>query len=274
MPFEQTEMLRATFQLVAGLGPGRERRLWDAGVTDWAQLEAAPATALPPGLREPLRIAARRSELALDGGDLVHLGQTLPSSEHWRLFGAFSDRAVYLDIETDSEDGVTAIGLLDQRGPRVLLAGRDLAALAEMVPATCLLVTFNGASFDLPGLEKAFPGWRRPAAHVDLRPALGRLGHHGGLKAIEQQTGVGRPQHLRAMNGQAACWLWRHGRRGDRQALRLFAEYNLYDTVNLRPLMALAYNRLSAATGIGSRALPVPERGDVLYDISKLLPRV
>ena len=37
------------------------------------------------------------------------------------------------------------------------------------------------------------------------------------------------------------------------------------------PLMALAYNRLAAATGLLSHPLPVGERGDVLYDISKLL---
>jgi hypothetical protein len=77
--------------------------------------------------------------------------------------------------------------------PRVLLAGRDLDALPDLAPPTCLLVTFNGAAFDLPILERAFPGWRRPAAHVDLRPVLERLGHRGGLKAIEEQTGLGRP---------------------------------------------------------------------------------
>jgi hypothetical protein len=32
--------------------------------------------------------------------------------------------------------------------------------------------------------------------------------------------------------------------------LRLFAEYNLYDPVSLRTLMALAYNRLADASGV------------------------
>ena len=35
--------------------------------------------------------------------------------------------------------------------------------------------------------------------------------------------------------------------------------------------MAMAYNRLAAATGVTCRPLPVCERGDVLYDITKLL---
>lgn len=266
-------MVRATFQLVPGLGPSRERQLWEANVLDWTQIFDAPAAVLRPRLRSPLIDAVAAAEAAMAAGDLAALARRLPSREHWRLFGSFAERAVYLDIETDLEEGVTAIGLLDARGPRVLLAGRDDlgGALAEAVPPSCLLVTFNGASFDLPVLERALPGWRRPAAHVDLRPVLGRLGYRGGLKAIEQETGIGRPEHLRGMSGQAAVWLWRHGARGDREALRRFAEYNLYDAVNLRTLMAMAYNRLAAASGIPCAPLPVSLRGDVLYDISKIL---
>jgi uncharacterized protein YprB with RNaseH-like and TPR domain len=264
-------MLRASFQLVPGLGPARERRLWQGSVLDWTQLSSASKALLPASLRAPLLEAAGAAARALDAGDLAAVAWALPGREHWRLFGAFAERAVYLDIETDREEGVTAIGVLDAAGPRVLLAGRDLQALPEVVPPSCLLVTFNGAAFDLPILERAFPDWRRPAAHVDLRPVLERLGHRGGLKATEEQLGLGRPAHLRGLDGSRACWLWRHGARGDRSALRLFAEYNLYDAVNLRTLMALAYNRLLAETGIPCAEVPVSWRGDVLYDISKIL---
>jgi uncharacterized protein YprB with RNaseH-like and TPR domain len=264
-------MLRATFQLVPGLGPGRERKLWRGSVLDWTQLPSAPEALVPRPLRAPLRAAVDDAAAALHAGDLAAVASVLPGREHWRLFGAFAERAVYLDIETDFEDGVTAIGLLDATGPRVLLAGRDLDALFELVPPSCLLVTFNGASFDLPILERAFPGWRRPAAHVDLRPVLERLGYRGGLKAIEEQVGLGRPAHLRGLDGSRACWLWRHGARGNREALRLLAEYNLYDAVNLRTLMALGYNGLMAETGIPCAEVPVSWRGDVLYDISKIL---
>ena len=41
--------------------------------------------------------------------------------------------------------------------------------------------------------------------------------------------------------------------------------------MNLAPLMALAYNGLGARTGLPFAPLPVPSRGDVLYDVSKLL---
>jgi uncharacterized protein YprB with RNaseH-like and TPR domain len=256
---------------VPGLGPTREQRLWQAGVTDWSQLPPGPPSLLSSPLRRALQPALISAERALADGDLATLAEMLPTAEHWRLLGAFPRHAVYLDIETDSEEGVTAVGLLTDDGPRLLLAGRDLAEVPAALPRSCLLVTFNGASFDLPILERAFPTWRRPPAHVDLRPLLGRLGHHGGLKWIEQRTGVGRPEHLRRMSGQVAAWLWRHARRGDRRALHLFAEYNLYDTVNLRPLLALAYNQLAAASGLPHQPQPVAQRGDFLYDISKIL---
>jgi uncharacterized protein len=266
-----TALVRATFQLVRGLGPSRERRLWQAGVTDWSRLPPEPARLLPAPLRRPLEHALQTAERALADRDLATLAELLPTAEHWRLLGPFARQAIYLDIETDAEEGVTAVGLLDDQGPRLLLAGRDLAEAPAALPRSCLLVTFNGASFDLPILERAFPGWRRPPAHVDLRPLLARVGHHGGLKWIEQRTGVGRPEHLRRLSGQVASWLWRHGLRGDRRALHLFAEYNLYDTVNLRPLLALAYNQLAAQTPIPCHPQPVDQRGDFLYDISKIL---
>jgi len=142
-----------------------------------------------------------------------------------------------------------------------------------------MLVTFNGLSFDLPILRRAFPDWRPPLCHADLRHLLARLGHQGGLKAIERSLDglrLGRPSHLAALDGWDAGWLWRRGKDGDRAALRRFAEYNLYDVVNLRTLMAYAYNALVDVVdqpAVRARAprVDVPMRGDLLYDVSKVL---
>ena len=266
-------MLRATFQLAAGLGPRRERALWDAGMMDWTDVGADPGSldALPGPLARTLVGRAADADRALVTGDLAGLARLIPTGEHWRLFGAFEQRAVYLDIETDRLDGITAIGLLAPQGPRLLLAGRDLETFPDLVPSSALLVTFNGACFDVPQLRRAFPDWQAPAAHIDLRTVWKRLGYHGGLKVLEQREGLGRPDHLRGLDGSAACWLWRHGQLGSREALLRFAEYNLYDAINLRPLLGLAYNRLADRAGLGAPPVPVSYRGDVLYDVSKLL---
>jgi uncharacterized protein YprB with RNaseH-like and TPR domain len=279
-------MLQSTFQLVPGLGPAGERRLWRAGVACWGDLGEAAPTAVSkraaPALAAAVEVAAR----AFERRDVGRLARLLPVSERWRLLGSFGDDAVYLDIETGDDvwgrESISAIGFCDAAGPRLLLAGRDLERFPALARRWRVLVTFNGSSFDVPVLRRAFPQWTPPAAHVDLRHVLARLGHDGGLKAIEDaldgELALRRPAHLRGIDGWAACGLYRRGRDGDSRAMRLFAEYNLYDVVNLRTLAAYAYNALAsqevaAAPALGDHVapLPVPRRGDVLYDVTKIL---
>ena len=96
----------------------------------------------------------------------------------------------------------------------------------------------------MPVLRRAFRAWRPPRAHVDLRHLWARLGHPGGLKLLENATGLRRPAHLAGLTGRDAVRLWRAHQAGEPGALRLFAEYNLLDAVNLRTLMGLGYNRM------------------------------
>lgn len=299
-------MIESSFQISSGVGPLRERKLWSAGVHRWADLptSAFPAAGLSAALARQLRDAAAAMDAALTSHDLPALASKLPSREHWRLLGQFADEAIYLDIETDVEEGVTVIGLLTPDGPRVLLAGRDLDAFPELMRDARLLITYNGASFDVPILMRAFPGWRPPPVHVDLRPLWARLGHIGGLKRLEDAEGIGRPAHLRGISGFEIMAMWRHARRGDQRALRRLVEYNLYDAINLRTLAALGYNRMlerlaapvvvdgAACVTPGSNwvvnapapssprnhgparsaaRMPISHRGDVLYDVSKIL---
>jgi uncharacterized protein len=275
-------MIESTFQLARGLGPGRERKLWREGIARWSDLATA---ALPSELARSLRPAIDEARRAYQAGDVDRLAAAMPSREHWRLFADFADDAAYLDIETSDDvvgrAGISAIGVLDRNGVRLLLAGRDLDDFPAVAAEWKLLVTFNGLSFDVPVLRRAFPAWQPPACHIDLRHVLARLGHDGGLKSIERRLpmlGLGRPAHLDGIDGWDACWLYRRGVNGDRAALRRFAEYNLYDAVNLRTLMAYAFNEMveretadAPAVRAAVRTVAVPARGDVLYDVSKLL---
>lgn len=266
-------MIRSTFQLASGVGPWRERQLWAAGVTTW---EAFPGEGrgLSPGLDARLRAALDSARAALGAGDAERLAAMLPRRERWRLFGAFAEDAGYLDIETDGGETITAVGVLDRDGPRVFLRGRDLDDFPEATRGWKMVVTFNGAAFDLPLLRRAFPGWRPPLAHVDLRQLWGRLGHQGGLKLLERETGLERPPHLDGLGGLDAVRLWHRHLAGEREALRLLAEYNLYDAVNLRTLMALGYNRLVERLGLPTDPARVSFRGDVLYDLTREVLRL
>ncbi len=261
-------MIRSTFRLAPGIGPWLEGRLWSAGITRWDAFPAEPAVALSPRLDPRIRAAISAAAEALADRDADRLAAMVPRKERWRLYAAFVEDAAFLDVETDG-DLLTAIGFLDARGPRILLAGRDLDAFPEAARGWKVLVTFNGLSFDVPVLRRAFPGWRPPRAHVDLRHLWGRLGHAGGLKVLEHATGVGRPPHLDGLGGRDAIRLWRRHLEGDRAALRTFAEYNLHDAVNLRPLMDLGYNRMIERLRLPAAKVRVSERGDVLYDVTK-----
>jgi hypothetical protein len=225
-------------------------------------------------MRAGLRAAIDAAEAALLRGDLATLVGLLPDGEQWRLWPLLGAEALFLDIETDGDERVTAVGMLDQRGPRLRLAERDLERFPDDTAHARLLVTFNGASFDVPKLRKSFRGWEPPPAHIDLCHLWRRLGVHGGLKALEETMGLGRPAHLHGLSGADAVTLWRLAEDGDPAALRRFCEYNLYDVINLPALMALGYNRMLLRQGAPGAPVPVAYRGDVLYDVTRILEAV
>ena len=281
-------MVESTFQLARGIGPARERRLWCDGIARWSDLPAAPATAarLSPAFDRALRAAVDAAAAAFAARDADRLAALVPARERWRLFAAFGDDAAYLDIETSDDvvgfAGISAIGISRRARPD---AAFSPVAISRVPRA-------RGRLDDARDLQRAvvrradpaaraFPSWRPPVGHVDLRHVLERLGHGGGLKSIERRLGalgLARPAAPRGLDGWDTGWLFRRGRDGDRAALRLFAEYNLFDTIHLRTLMAYAYNELVAAEArqapalrAAARPVDVPGRGDVLYDVSKIL---
>jgi uncharacterized protein len=276
-------VLQSTFQLAPGLGATREKRLWASGVARWS--DYAGQARLPAALDRTLRAALDAAEEAHAAGDVARLARLVPPREHWRLLGELGRAAVYLDIETSDDAvgfaGISAIGLLDARGPRILLAERDLHLFPELSSEWQLLVTFNGGAFDVPILRRAFPDWQPPPAHLDLRHVMPRVGQPGTLKHVERRVAglfLERPPHLAELGGVGAARLFRLGRAGDRAAWRRFAEYNLYDVIGLRTLAAFAHNTLAEQLVARAPALrgavcplPVPGRGDVLYDVSKIL---
>ncbi len=103
------------------------------------------------------------------------------------LVGEAPERILYLDIETTGLSGVSPlflVGLMHTTGGRLAieqLFARDyaeeeaaLAFLASLVERFGVLVTFNGATFDVPYIREraAFHrlAFSPPAVHVDLLP--------------------------------------------------------------------------------------------------------
>ena len=240
----------------------RERQLWLSGVRSWSELPEGEI--LSPRLDGKLRAGVALSAERLAAGDLGWFGRALPQTEHWRLLPQVLEGAACLDIEA-ARESVTVIGVLDRGGLASLSPDQFLARARGWTA----LVTFNGAAFDLPILRRVFPSWEPPAVHIDLKQVYQRLREKGGLKQLEPRAGFFRPPHLAALTGADAVALWEMKQRGDPTAWRRLVEYNLYDVFHLKPLAELGYNRLVKRVGMPAPALPVSDRGAMLYDVSK-----
>ncbi len=263
-----------TFQLSKGVGPWREKDLWARGIMTWDDFEAAARKAPVMSKRldaETLeRIAQARQ--ALREGDLRSLAGWIPVREHWRLYPRFAERAAFFDLEADGEDRITVGGVMDREGLATFIRGSTLDELPVRLGRSEIWVTFNGAVFDVPVLRHHFADLARPAVHLDLRVVLRKTRQTGGLKDIEERLGLGRPPHLKGLRGMDAIRLWRElQHNGDRAALRFLVEYNLYDAINLRSLLDWAVNEISLTNIWNLEPRPVFGRGDVLYDLSKLV---
>ncbi len=73
--------------------------------------------------------------------------------------------------------------------------------------------------------------------HLDLRYLLKELGLSGGLKNIELQLGITRPDEVAGVDGYEAVRLWRRYKQGNLEALETLIKYNIEDIVNLKFLL-------------------------------------
>jgi uncharacterized protein YprB with RNaseH-like and TPR domain len=248
-------MLTATFLHAQGIGEVTERRLWDHGFTSWQQVLAANSRELPltESQRALLLPVLEQSVTALENKDYRFFAEMLPHKEHWRAAPKLMDRIGFLDIETNggySADSITVIGVYNGDESRIYLKGKDLDEFAADADQYALWVTFFGTGFDLPFLRRRFPDLLLDQMHIDLCPALRRLGYKGGLKRIEQQIGISREDEIDGMSGYDAVRLWREWRsRKNQAALDLLIAYNRADIENLALLLAFTYQRLKSLSG-------------------------
>lgn len=244
-------MLQNTFVHVPGIGDTTEQALWRSGCRDWA-CALAPDAAYSYGnaARDEVHRYLERSQSALMDGRFQFFRQSLGQREAWRAYPEFVHNVVYLDIETDggqSGDSVTTIGMYDGNEFQCLVKGQDLENFRDIISGYSMIVTFFGAGFDLPMLQKRFRGLQFDQIHIDLCPTLRRLGLKGGLKKIEKELGIARGDDTDGLNGYDAVLLWRrYTQLRDEAALEKLIAYNREDVVNLKTLAEHAYRELRA----------------------------
>ncbi len=248
-------MLEHTFVHISGIGEATERSLWEQGIVTWT--DAIDRGVCPVGfsdarwgnncrlIEESLRSLERREHR--------HFARMLKSAHHWRAWEDFRRDTVYLDIETTGcsrFSTVTVVGLYDGTRTQTFVAGDNLDQLPDALEQYAMIVTFNGASFDLPYLRRRFPELPSDHLHLDLMHALRRIGLKGGLKAIERSVGIERDDDLQGLDGWDAVRLWREYQAGREESLDTLVRYNAADIVNLEILAERAYAEIRASLGL------------------------
>ena len=263
-------MLEYTFRHLPGIGEVTERQLWERGIHTWRDFLDASASDLPGRIRSPWyrdRVAEALDHLK--DSDSAFFAKPWWIRLSWRMYANFRHNAAFLDIETTglspSRSIVTLVGIHDRDGFHPFVQGQNLEDLRESVEKYDLIVTYNGASFDLPFIEHHMGGMFAHTPHIDLMYPLRWAGYKGGLKNVERALKVGRPSSLDGIGGYHAVLMWHMwARNGNRDALDTLIRYNAEDVYSLPKLAEIAYNKLSDAAGspaprLGRLPFPEPE---------------
>jgi len=231
-----------SFLHLPGFGPKKVATLRGQGIVNWTDLLHRHHHDLP-GLDDsaPMWVKAIRAGMnALETNNLTHLVDTLHRSDHWRILADFIDQATFLDIETSGDHLRPEITLIicKHRGELyTFTAEQNLEEFLDLLDEITLLVTFNGASFDVPQMENHFHIPMRDIAHIDLRWVCYHTDMRGGLKEIERAIGLIRPQDLIGMDGAEADWLWQRWKAtGNSTLLNRLTRYCAADVIGLQHL--------------------------------------
>ena len=253
-------MLNRSFIFAKGMTEEVERVLWSKGLTTWDLLRKHSGDAaelMGQSRAHKLVDAVVEAQAAYERKDLAWFRTNWPDRELWRLWQGFSDltRIALVDIETTGltpgYDQITVIGLAGGKQARVFVAGRPqtgdevLEKFKEAIKSYDLIVTFNGANFDIPFIEKQFrdTSFHFEQPHLDLLWPARSLGLSGGLKDMEKQIGITRPADIKEMRGLEAIQLWGAWKNGDQAAYTRLTTYCKADCVNLKDFADHVYKK-------------------------------
>ena len=250
-------MIESTFCIFPGIGPRIERYLWRLGVFTWTDfLECEKVPGMSTSRKSLIDDYILEAQDEWNDGNLLYFKYLLGPGSIWRLWGRLSADALCLDIETDGkrpgEGLLTVAGFYSHGEYRPYICGRNLTEEAvhrEFADAR-LLVTFSGATFDLPYLKTVYPDLDLDIPHLDLCPAGHKVGLKGGLKKVEKLMGIQRADELEGVSGYEAVLLWRAHLNGAPGALETLVSYNREDTMNLQLLADRFYGMLRDGSGI------------------------
>ena len=241
-------MIIKTFQLIKGLGPKTESKLWEAGFRDWYDfLKKSRPTGIPVSKYDMLKTFLTEIREIYSKRDYLALNELIPKKVKWRMIPELLGQIAYLDIETTGlywpESYITTIAVYDGNYTYNFIRGKNLDEFPEFISKFPAIATYYGKCFDIPFIRHEMK-MKFPQVHFDLCFLLRRLGLTGGLKAVEKKLGIFR-NDLEEVDGYVAVMLWNKYRRTkDPRYLETLLAYNTEDVINLEYMLYYAYNGL------------------------------
>ncbi|MBW3018959.1 ribonuclease H-like domain-containing protein [Candidatus Woesearchaeota archaeon] len=232
-------MIDQSFIFLPKIGERTERKIWQNGIPDWNCFLSSRVPGFSGARKEILDWRIREAKKHLHHDNLPYFASYFPGNQQWRLWDKYKDDAVFLDIETSGFYGdVTVVGIYNGEESVSLVRGFNLDRhnFEQAMKDAKLVVTFNGRSFDIPVLRRYF-NFDLKVPHIDLRFVAQKLGYTGGLKKIEKELGIKRPDEVADVSGAEAVYLWQMWKSTNKpHYLDLLVDYNREDIVNLLPL--------------------------------------
>ncbi|HIJ12089.1 TPA: ribonuclease H-like domain-containing protein [Candidatus Woesearchaeota archaeon] len=237
-------MIRNSFIFLDKIGKKKEQNIWKQGIRTWNDFrKAASIKGIANEKKQYYNRKLEEAEQALNSDHHSHFIAKLPQIEMWRLYNECKDSCCFLDIEIDSYGNVVLAGISNYYETNFFVKGVNLetSSLQKELAKYSMVITFNGSSFDLPKLQKQF-NIIIMKPHIDLKQLCINLGMKGGLKEVEKQLNLKRPQHL--YGNPVSLWKTFHAS-GDREYLDLLLEYNREDCENLKMVMEWVWRQNS-----------------------------
>ena len=236
-------MIEGALYHLPGVGPETIRRFQSMELTTWSALESRPHD-IPLGAAPAAKLlaAVQASRALLAEENLTGLTTLLDARDQWRIVNEQFDHAAWFDIETDgcsTGSIITCICAYHNDQVHTFMRGENLQDFIDWLQTVDLLVSFNGASFDVPFIMRGFALPSLPCAHVDLRWVAYHAGMKGGLKKIEGDLHIERPDDLIGVDGAEAVWLWEDWNISKNAAAReKLLRYCAADVVGLKAVAA------------------------------------
>tara|TARA_Y100000310_G_scaffold89923_1_gene87104 strand:- start:61533 stop:62270 length:738 start_codon:yes stop_codon:yes gene_type:complete len=221
-----------------------ESRIWQQGISNWDEfIKIGKVNGISSQKKYQYNRKIHEAKIALDRDNLSYFKGKLPQVEMWKFFALYKEDCCYLDIEADASGKITVIGISNYFETNFFVKGVNLDRKLLLLELSKykIIITFNGGAFDLPKIKRELEIIPNQL-HIDLKPLCVNLGLKGGLKEVEKQLNIERPQHCKG--NPIDLWKTFHAS-GDREYLDLLLEYNGEDCYNLKLVMGYVYKELS-----------------------------